>query len=281
MNHTPAAQHYLYLAVLVTVYVNINQRLGYKFAIAASALNAGIFTAFVLGSGVPLAAKVVGISLMIAAGYLSLMAKMRMERDVRYNFLVQLRERVLRDQAEDHANNDSLTGLRSRHYLSNAAADLWKRAAAAPLDVALIMLDVDHFKVYNDTFGHPEGDRCLARVASALRAELRNTQDLAVRYGGEEFLVLLPNATLGQAQALAERVRRRIAALEIPHARSIGTTVTASMGVVSATVPTISLDDLISGADTALYAAKNAGRNRVWPTPAPSASHDTRLPLVS
>jgi diguanylate cyclase (GGDEF)-like protein len=148
---------------------------------------------------------------------------------------------------------------------------------AVPLCVA--MLDLDHFKVFNDRYGHAAGDVCLKRVAAAMAAELRNERDLAVRLGGEEFLLLLPSTELSEAVRVAERVRRHVEAIAIPH-EEFGPrgVVTASLGVAAGPVSAHDFAELLSGADAALYAAKRNGRNQVWP---PFVSRDnpiSRLP---
>ena len=131
----------------------------------------------------------------------------------------------------------------------------------------MIMLDIDRFKLFNDRYGHVTGDACLKRVAACVAAELRSGDDLAVRYGGEELLVLLPNTELFDAVRIAERIRRSLMAIGIPHeglgARGV---VTVSCGTASAPVSTVSALELIAAADVALYAAKRNGRNQVWPS---------------
>ena len=132
--------------------------------------------------------------------------------------------------------------------------------------VAVIMLDIDHFKLFNDRYGHVAGDACLKRIAASVSAELRSVEELAVRYGGEELLVLLPKTEASSAIRMAERIRRSVEALAIPH-EAIGAhgIVTMSCGTAAAPVSMISASELIAGADAALYAAKRNGRNQVWP----------------
>jgi diguanylate cyclase (GGDEF)-like protein len=131
----------------------------------------------------------------------------------------------------------------------------------------MLMLDIDHFKRFNDHYGHQAGDQCLRKVADAIRAQLRAGEDLAARFGGEEFIVVLPGATLLDGIRIAERIRRSLEALALPHLASPEPhIVTVSAGVTSAKPS----DDFTHGAaieaaDVALYNAKNRGRNRVWP----------------
>jgi two-component system cell cycle response regulator len=152
------------------------------------------------------------------------------------------------------AITDPLTGLRTRRYLLEA---LEQRTGPGS---GLLLLDLDHFKQVNDTYGHPAGDAVLREVARRLRQSVRHG-DVVARYGGEEFAVLLPRAKAGEIAALAERIRRRLAAMPVA-AGEQWLIVTASIGA-AALHPGQSLDDLVAEADRALYRAKNAGRNRV------------------
>ena len=126
------------------------------------------------------------------------------------------------------------------------------------------MIDVDHFKLFNDTYGHPEGDACLARLGETLSGIAAETMGFAGRYGGEEFCLLLPNTDIGRALEIGETVRRRSRTLAMPHATSSHQTVTVSVGV-ACTQPNDAQrpGDLIEAADAALYAAKHRGRNAV------------------
>jgi diguanylate cyclase (GGDEF)-like protein len=130
--------------------------------------------------------------------------------------------------------------------------------------LSLILLDVDHFKKYNDNYGHVEGDYCLQRVARTLTQEINRSGDLVARYGGEEFVILLPNTTLEEAGIVSERIRKAVEVLQIPHAFSrTSTVVTISLGV-SSIIPDekVNLNLLVDSADKAMYQAKTTGRNR-------------------
>jgi diguanylate cyclase (GGDEF)-like protein len=132
--------------------------------------------------------------------------------------------------------------------------------------LSLILLDVDHFKKYNDNYGHVEGDYCLQRVARTLTDEVNRPGDLVARYGGEEFVVLLPNTSLEEAGIVAERIRKAIEDLQIPHAFSkTSTVVTISLGIASL-IPNEQSDfhSLVETADKAMYQAKTTGRNRIY-----------------
>lgn len=132
----------------------------------------------------------------------------------------------------------------------------------APL--SLILVDADYFKALNDRYGHPEGDRCLKALASALRDHLKRPSDIVARYGGEEFAVLLPGTDAAGAQVIAEKLRAAVAGLGIPHEGHPLGHITVSLGVATLIpVPSLQTIDLIARADAALYRAKAGGRNRV------------------
>ena len=177
------------------------------------------------------------------------------------------------DRLEQLNRIDPLTGVANRRRLAEALDDVWAHAAGAREPISAIMVDVDYFKRYNDTYGHLVGDACLQRVASALSRSVR-TGDIVARYGGEEFSVLLPDADLDAARRIAERVRTEIAGLEQEHATSPSGFVTVSIGVASAHPRgDSSAEELVRLADEGLYAAKHGGRNRIAvaaPRPTPT-----------
>lgn len=160
---------------------------------------------------------------------------------------------------------DSLTGLANRRRFDEGLDEEWRRAWRFQTPLAVILADVDLFKAYNDTLGHPEGDRCLKLVAEVFRYSGRRAGDLVARYGGEEFVILIPGADPESAVAFAENLRRACEARAIPHpASTVAPVVTISLGVASR-VPSdeSSSLDLMADADAALYRAKREGRNRV------------------
>jgi len=177
------------------------------------------------------------------------------------------REMVLRHQAEElrRANfMDALTGIANRRKFDESLALEFHRAQRTHSPIALIIADIDHFKGYNDFYGHPQGDRCLTLVAQALQDTLRRAGDLVTRYGGEEFGIVLPNTNQSTAAAIAENLRIRVSTLAIPHEDSpVSPIVSISLGV-AAIVPEIGTDfhSLVSAADVALYEAKHSGRNQ-------------------
>ncbi|WP_082700417.1 sensor domain-containing diguanylate cyclase [Magnetospirillum sp. XM-1] len=182
-----------------------------------------------------------------------------------------------RKAAESHLRHlamvDGLTGIANRRTFNETLGLEWRRAARSGTPLSLLMIDVDHFKAYNDHYGHQAGDECLRAVATALAATARRPGDLVARYGGEEFGVVLPGSTLAEAEALAEKMRLAVAALHLPHAASqTAAEVTISIGASSLHPAPLSdasqgkpldTESLIANADTALYRAKTGGRNRV------------------
>ncbi len=162
---------------------------------------------------------------------------------------------------------DALTGVPNRRSFQDRLVDEFRRAQRYDDPLALVLLDLDHFKIINDTFGHPEGDVVLREVAERLKHCVRET-DFIARYGGEEFALILPKTMLGGALTVAERVRAELAALEF-HARHV----TASLGISIYPHQAItSSDALVRSADDALYTAKREGRNKVALAPASGAS---------
>jgi two-component system, chemotaxis family, response regulator WspR len=159
---------------------------------------------------------------------------------------------------------DALTGLANRRRFDETIGNEWQRGQRDQRPLALLMCDVDSFKAYNDTYGHPAGDLCLKKVGAVLTEHLKRPADLSARYGGEEFAILLPDTSLEGALTVAEACRAQLEALAIEHSGGQGGVVTMSIGVASIT-PALggAFADLISAADQNLYLAKNGGRNRV------------------
>ena len=163
------------------------------------------------------------------------------------------------------SERDSLSRLYNRRTFDERANGAWKRAARNNEALSILIMDIDHFKLYNDYYGHMAGDECIARVAAAIKGSLSRPGDLVARYGGEEFIALLSDTHEDGAYHVAERIRKSVAALNIQHRESsTATHITISIGgaVVNHTSGT-ELRDQINAADKALYASKQNGRNRV------------------
>jgi diguanylate cyclase (GGDEF)-like protein len=157
---------------------------------------------------------------------------------------------------------DALTGLANRRHLTDSLAEVWKLKSGTKGPIAVAMIDIDHFKLYNDRYGHPAGDRCLRRVAAVLSEKVRSS-DTVARYGGEEFVIIMPGVDITIAERVAERVRKAVASLGQIHEDSPQGVVTVSVGVAAA-LPSEGgcPEDLVQFADVLLYKAKNSGRNR-------------------
>lgn len=188
---------------------------------------------------------------------------------------VHLRLKELSDALRHAATTDGLTGVANRRQFDQALALEWARMLRSERPTSLLMIDVDHFKAYNDRYGHPQGDQCLRQIAGALQSVSRRVTDLVARYGGEEFAVLLPETDQRGAEHLARLVIQSVAALALPHeGSSVSRHVTISVGLSTCALssgafgaPRASLSarmgsgELVRCADLALYAAKRGGRN--------------------
>ncbi|MBL8443644.1 MAG: diguanylate cyclase [Zoogloeaceae bacterium] len=162
---------------------------------------------------------------------------------------------------------DGLTGIPNRRVFDDTLVREWRRAERRNAPLSLLLLDIDHFKEYNDCYGHQAGDDCLRAVAGSLDRALRRSSDLAARYGGEEFVIVLPETDAEGARNVAENVLEIVRGLGIEHARSpTASRVTISIGVATA-IPARDDDSgwkkLLGSADAALYQAKDNGRNRI------------------
>lgn len=179
--------------------------------------------------------------------------------------LVEERTRALEaanSKLEALSYTDGLTGIANRRSFDRMLAQEWKRGYRAGTPLALVLLDVDHFKHFNDLYGHQAGDTCLQSLAQTLVRSGRRAGDLAARYGGEEFIVLLPNTSADKALKAARRIQRDIRALAVAHADTGPAIVTVSLGVASL-LPSEAHrpEDLVRQADLALYRAKQSGRD--------------------
>ncbi len=171
----------------------------------------------------------------------------------------------LRYEMSQMALIDSLTSVANRRHFDMFIYQEWRKAQREGVPIAMLMVDVDHFKLYNDVYGHQKGDQCLVDVARAIEGVIHRPSDLVARYGGEEFGVILANTPLAGARSVAEQMRQAVEALGIEHHKSqVAPFVTVSIGVaVMCPGRDGHLNALVSAADEALYRAKEYGRNRV------------------
>ena len=206
-------------------------------------------------------ALVILLALAVAANIVSYFGRQQQYRQYR----VRRQLRALAERLQLQVGLDTLTGLANRGRFDEVLRTEWQRTQRHDGSMALVLLDIDDFKAYNDHYGHPAGDDALRRVAGTLLGELKRPTDLVARYGGEEFAVVLPDVDARGAALLAERLRVRVRALAISHAASrTGPVLTISCGVAAASADAgnDALARLIADADRALYRAKRAGRDR-------------------
>lgn len=207
-----------------------------------------------------------------AAALLALFASYHLEHAARRRFL-QVRLLALKQgelelanqRLQELADQDGLTGVANRRHFDQHLATEWSRARRSGQPLSLMLIDLDFFKRYNDSYGHQAGDDCLIVVGAVLRAHAQRPGDLAARYGGEEFALILPATEVSDAKEIASRVIHDLAGYRIPHrASEVSDVVTASAGVAGCVPsPLLSPRDLLAAADAALYRAKRNGRNSV------------------
>jgi diguanylate cyclase (GGDEF)-like protein len=176
---------------------------------------------------------------------------------------------------------DTLTGIANRGRFDVVLRQEWRRAVREKIPLSLVFCDIDHFKRFNDTYGHQAGDECLVRVAQAMDESLNRPADVAARYGGEEFVALLADTGTEGVRLLADRIRARIESLRIEHRSSpVAPWLTVSLGVATVRPDSTGRpEELVSLADRALYAAKQAGRNRVIGAEELPADHRPAPPI--
>jgi len=193
---------------------------------------------------------------------ISLLEKKNMEL---YNVKNNLEEEVeLRTkELQDLSEHDALTGLYNRRKLNELLVSYWQNPVKSLGSLSVIMIDIDHFKLYNDTFGHLNGDICLKNVADIIKSKLKRNSDIAFRYGGEEFLILLPNSNDEISYHISEEIRKSIEEISQQHDElKLSSLLTISAGVYTMnTNENCSMKELLMRADNALYYSKNSGRN--------------------
>ena len=189
--------------------------------------------------------------------------KIHMDSKLQAERLAYERE-LARLQLVDKMNHCSLTKTYNRHYLDENLNRVISTLRRSGSTLSVLMLDVDCFKKYNDTYGHIEGDKCLQTVASAIRSSLTRVDDFAARYGGEEFTIVLPNTDQNGARIIADKILTNVRSRHIPHENSnVADRVTVSIGAVSGIVTDeMNAKSFLKRADEALYQSKQNGRNR-------------------
>lgn len=189
----------------------------------------------------------------------------RLEQEIEHRLEAEKKLLNINQQLQVLATLDSLTQLANRHAFDQFLEQEWLRMRREEKPLGLILCDVDHFKLYNDYFGHQAGDKCLQQVASAIASVAKRPADLVARYGGEEFAVILPNTDSHGVTKVAEMIRQQVESLQINHPQSLVTdSVTLSVGVACITPDSNILpEQLIQLSDHALYEAKQKGRNQV------------------
>jgi len=240
---------------VIYLYLPVRLALSVVFASFYSAASVGWWLTLY---GAPLSGEQIyfGLLWIVLANGLGFAAANALQRGQR----VQYAQKLVMEQL---LATDSLTGIANRRSFDEALAREWRRCGRTGLPLSLLMIDVDHFKAYNDRFGHQKGDECLRRMARALVDCIGQPEAVVARYGGEEFVCLLPGTDQRSAAKMARRVTAAVDRAAISHPAALdGNRVTVSIGV--ATADTFSGDkaDLLTLADELLYAAKNGGRNR-------------------
>jgi len=173
--------------------------------------------------------------------------------------------KMCRDTLEKHCLMDGLTGIANRRYFDDTFDKEWRRALRSGETLSVVFIDIDFFKKYNDCYGHLAGDDCLRQVGNSLKKSLKRAGDLVARFGGEEFVIVLPATPLADAARVGEKVRSNIESLKVVHQTSeVSKYITVSVGIAT-TIPEINMvpASLLDQADKALYEAKKQGRNRV------------------
>ncbi|WNL38535.1 GGDEF domain-containing protein [Halomonas sp. PAMB 3232] len=272
-SQAPFSYYDVYCFGLILVAGNTFFPLRFTFACVTTAVCIAVMLVTLVGyEPMPIEAKRLACLGIFSTALFTLVTCYRLERNERRAYLLLLRERIRsghyrqdNEKLSKLSLTDPLTNIGNRRQFEAALEARWQEASVSQAPLSLLIIDVDHFKAYNDHYGHPEGDECLRRIAAALQAESREIDQVA-RIGGEEFALLLANISSHQAYQTAERVRRRIEALHIANPGvAESAIVTVSIGVaVSSQREAAAPNDLLARADVALYQAKLGGRNRTF-----------------
>jgi diguanylate cyclase (GGDEF)-like protein len=265
LSDSPYRLHYQLGTLLVMLYCCVVQRMRFRYSLVATLGTLLIqFVATYFSGIMDLPTWMANNVFFISAGVFMLLATYFLERDERMSFLYALRGKLLQQRLEEVARTDPLTLLFNRRHLSETTALIWSQAAENPRTVSVVLIDIDHFKAFNDNYGHLQGDECLRKVSSSISQEMEGEGGQAFRFGGEEIMLLFQGRTPLQAAQLAERARLSVIKACIPHPVICkDCLLTVSVGVATATAPQLSADLLFGCADTALYEAKSRGKNCV------------------
>lgn len=268
---SPWAHAYIVVLSVIVVYTNTIAR--FWPALVVCLLTAGEHVLAMLVMPASLGAiSVPATVLLISIIVFTLIGNYKLEHDERLAFLLNLREHALHrelqaahDRLAYTAKTDALTQVANRRHFDEFLARVWDMSIRQGTPLALMLMDVDHFKAYNDRYGHQAGDQCLCSVAQTLAGTMRRPGDLVARWGGEEFAVVMTDTPLDQACAAAERARQAVQDRGMGHAASsCASVVTVSIGVASVEAGDgMTMAEFVRHADSALYAAKALGRNRV------------------
>lgn len=283
MNHSRVASAYVQMAVLaVVLFTNIVMRLRLPYAIATSVVMLCGDGFFLLNDHMlTRGEKIFGLGMAIGATAITLVANYSACREERLGYLLHLRGEMLvadlnqlNTQLLQRSERDALTGLANRHSFDTRYAEIWTKALMTGTPLSVIIVDVDHFKQLNDRYGHLYGDEVLKRIGSLLQQALRVKDDYAARFGGEEFVILLPSTPETAAIQVAERLRKMVELAGFPaldpsqgsYDPSMRATVSCGVATVYPTLQNAP-EKLLEAADKALYQAKAEGRNRVCRAP--------------
>lgn len=266
--------HVYFTALVVTQLAGLSiLRLQFRYAVIGAAailfMGAGIHMIFAY----PLQKAVIDVYFLLSVSVISLLSAYFVERFTRQDYVhkqLLQREQAQLQEVNEHlqhlVTNDSLTGIANRRYFDEVIEDEWRRAQRGHYPLALLMVDIDHFKAFNDHYGHQKGDEALRIVAKTLGAFGKRAGDMVARYGGEEFVMISAGTAYKDAIALGNKICKAISNVRIPHDNSpVSSVVTVSIGVATIT-PLLEQDvgTLIHDADKNLYQAKANGRNCVF-----------------
>lgn len=189
----------------------------------------------------------------------------QMKRMIKMSDMIENKLNCVRRSVDEISKIDFLTNIYNRRYFDQVLIEEWKNCEENKSSLSILMIDVDKFKSYNDIYGHPNGDKCLQNISQAIKDVIQESKNILSRYGGEEFIVLIPNSHLEKAKFIAENIRKSIEKLNILHEGSeTYKIVTVSIGIATdIPIKRSSPEKLINMADKALYRAKNSGRNKV------------------